>query len=66
MHKAKLFWFRREMEPDPTTPRAAMRFTGRAEIFRSPTPESDTTVLVGIVDSIEVAQKMVELANEGA
>lgn len=60
----KLFWYRRETEPDPTTPLNALRYTGKVEIFRSPTPWRDQTELVTVVDSLEVAMKMVELANE--
>jgi hypothetical protein len=61
----KRFWFRRETEPDPTTPKHALRYTGRAEIFRSPTEADGVTELIAIVDSVEAAVKMVELANEG-
>jgi hypothetical protein len=60
----KRYWFRRETEPDPTTPKHALRYTGRAEIFRSALEHDDTTELIAIVDSVEVAMKMVELANE--
>jgi len=60
----KRYWFRRETEPDPTTPKHALRFTGRAEIFRSALGHDGITELVAIVDSPEVAMKMVELANE--
>ena len=60
----KRYWFRRETEPDPTTPKHALRYTGRAEIFRSPMEVDGITELIVIVDSVEVATKMVELANE--
>lgn len=60
----KLYWFRRQTEPDPTTPKHALRYTGKAEIFRSPIPFDDTTRLIAVVDSVEVAVKMIELANE--
>lgn len=60
----KLFWFRRQTEPDPSTPKLALRFTGKVEIYRSPIPFDDQTLLIATVDSVEVAQKMVELANE--
>ena len=60
----KRYWFRRETEPDPTTPKPVLRYTGRAEIFRSPMEADGTTELIAIVDSPEVAMKMVELANE--
>ena len=61
----KRYWFRRETEPDPTTPKYTLRYTGRAELFRSPTEVDGVTELITIVDSVEVAMKMVELANEG-
>lgn len=67
----KPYWLRRETEPDPSTPKNALRYTGRVEIYRSafsgPDPfeaDADKTVLVAIVDSFEVAQKMVALAND--
>ena len=60
----KRYWFRRQTEPDPTTPKHALRYTGRAEIFRTGLETGQPTELVAIVDSAEVARKMVELANE--
>lgn len=60
----KRYWFRRQTEPDPTTPKHALRYTGRVEIFRSPYGLEELTELVATVDSVEVAVKMVELAND--
>jgi hypothetical protein len=60
----KRYWFRRETEPDPTTPKHALRYTGRAEIFRSALGHDGTTELVVVVDSVEAAKQMVALAND--
>ena len=61
----KRYWFRRETEPDPTTPKPVLRYTGRAEIFRSPNEVDGHTEFVAIVDSVEMARQMIALANEG-
>ena len=64
MNRPKVFWFRRETEPDPTTPKAALRYTGKVSIWKSADTKLGKTELVATVDSVAVAQKMVELANE--
>jgi hypothetical protein len=60
----KRYWFRRETEPDPTTHKHALRYTGRAEIFRSSMEPGQATELVVVVDSVEAAKQMVALAND--
>lgn len=63
----KRYWFRREVEPDPSTPKhalRALRYTGRAEIFRTSMEPGQATELVVVVDSVEAAKQMVALAND--